>query len=46
MQVQQQLWTGRDGWKSKSGAALSDASLVIYFGGKGTLDSGERFAEL
>jgi len=46
MQVQQQLWTPRDGWKSKSGAMLGDAHLVIYFGGKGTLDSGERFAEM
>lgn len=46
MLVQQQVWTQRDGWKSKSSPMLSDANLVIYFGGKGTLDSGERFAEL
>lgn len=43
MKVEQLLWeNGR--WQKDS--ALSDAGLVIGFGGKGTLDSGDRFSDL
>lgn len=43
MKVEQLLWeNGR--WQKDS--ALSDAGLVIGFGGKGVLDSGDRFSDL
>lgn len=46
MQVVQQLWQKYSGWKNTNGNKVDKADLVLYFGGKGTLDSGERFDEL
>src|SRR5688572_15475003 len=44
MQVELLSWTQKDAWNTKP--KIADANLVIYFGGKGTLDSGERYKEL
>jgi hypothetical protein len=46
MQVKQLLWIENKGWKGQDTEDLSDAHLVIYFGGQGTLDTGARYAEL
>lgn len=45
MKTKQQLWTEGKGWKGLDGT-LREAELVIYFGGQGVLDNGERYAEL
>lgn len=42
MQVETLSWLNK--WDKK--ASLKDAQLVIYFGGKGILDSGRRYKEL
>lgn len=44
MQVGLQKWSKDSGWQKQDN--VSKADLVIYFGGKGTLDSGERYREL
>ncbi len=44
MKVTTHIWSAAAGWKDQP--PLPDAHLVIYFGGKGTLDSGERYREL
>src|SRR4051812_46352955 len=44
MQVALQQWSAAKGWQRQKDLPNSD--LVIYFGGKGTLESGERYREL
>jgi len=44
MKVALNIWNKQKSWQNKD--ALPDAQLVIYFGGKGTLDSGEHYREL
>jgi len=44
MKVALSTWNKETFWQGKD--ALPDAQLVIYFGGKGTLDSGEHYQEL
>lgn len=44
MKAEQFKWNGKD-W-THTGDALPDADLVLYFGGQGLLDSGERYREL
>lgn len=44
MEVLVQKWSKDTNWQSQG--KLIDANLVIYFGGQGTLNSGERYREL
>jgi len=44
MQVTLRTWTEAQGWNETG--TFKDADLVIYFGGKGILDSGEHYRTL
>src|SRR5437868_1073434 len=44
MRVELLSWTDKAGWDTKP--QFTEAHLVIYFGGQGLLDSGERYKEL
>lgn len=44
MIYEQLRWSGR--WSTTGGSRLDDASLVLYFGGNNTINSGERYCEL
>lgn len=44
MKVELQQWLSDSGWVTNP--TLTDANLVIYFAGKGLLESGERFEEI
>lgn len=44
MRVEQCLWSKKNGWQGEN--SLKGAQLVLYFGGKGLLDCGERYREL
>ena len=45
MKVEQKTWRRSTGWSEPSGQ-LQNADLVIYFGGQGTLNSGDRYNEI
>lgn len=44
MQTELLCWTDKVGWDKEP--QLGNAGLVLYFGSKGTLDSGTRYSEL
>src|ERR1700749_4391086 len=46
MRVEQRLWEKRHGWRVLGPDARIAPSLVLYFAASGTLDDGNRFAEL
>jgi hypothetical protein len=45
MKAQTLFWSPADGW-TKPGEAIEDAQLVLYFGSRSTIASGDRFHEL
>ena len=45
MQTHQLTWSAAGGWRS-SGAAQTDADLVLYFGLRSALADGARYREL
>lgn len=47
MRIEQGRWTGPDGWRwSRSNGGLASPQLVLYFGAREILASGERYGEL
>lgn len=44
MRTERLAWVTAKGWNHKP--QLTDANLVVYFGGPGVLDSGQRYQEL
>ena len=46
MNVEELRWTPQTGWRTEKASGNSRADLVIYFGERDVLRSGDRFAEL
>jgi hypothetical protein len=46
MRVEQRLWQKRHGWRILGKETAVAPAVVLYFAAPGTLDDGERFAEL